>query len=234
MGNGYTFELETLIFWALCATAIEDAGRIPSTGVNLFVYGDDIIVPTEAVRNVVAVLRFMGFSLNEAKSFWEGSFRESCGGDFLNGEWVRPFYLKEIPREPHEYIAMANGLMRLGSPGGGTQSSTGGETPKPWTLRAWLRVIDALPSDIRRIRGPEELGDLVLWDRDHSRHTFRWRNSIRYYRVWRPSKWRRISWDRWNPDVVLASALYGTGDGSKGVMPRDAVLGYKKGWVPLS
>jgi hypothetical protein len=51
-----------------------------------------------------------------------------------------------------------------------------------------------------------------------------------------------VTWDHFLPDVTLASALYGVSDGRPkgrlkdpgGVTPRDAVTGYKLGWVPLS
>jgi len=48
MGNGYTFELETLIFASLCHAC--GAG---SSGVDFLVYGDDIIVPTNVAGRVL-------------------------------------------------------------------------------------------------------------------------------------------------------------------------------------
>lgn len=89
MGNGYTFPLETLIFWALSSACLENAHDICS------VYGDDIIVPVEAVPLVSRVLNAAGFSLNIAKSFWRGPFRESCGGDYYSGIDVRPIFLSD-------------------------------------------------------------------------------------------------------------------------------------------
>lgn len=44
MGNGYTFELETLIFLAVCHECALRAGVRPKVGRNLLVYGDDIII----------------------------------------------------------------------------------------------------------------------------------------------------------------------------------------------
>jgi hypothetical protein len=91
MGNGFTFELESLIFWAL-AKGVCACLKIDSTLVN--VYGDDIIIPAGANNALSAVLKALGFSVNKEKSFSKGPFRESCGADFYNGIDIRPFYFK--------------------------------------------------------------------------------------------------------------------------------------------
>ena len=227
MGNGFTFELETCLFLGICCAVMEQLGHEPLPGVNVFVFGDDIIVPTECARGVIAALRFLGFEENANKTFLDGPFRESCGGDYFDGVDVRPFYLKESPREPNEWIALANGLYRLGRP------DHNGHFYHKFPHRARLRVLDAIPSRIRSCRGPQGLGDLVIHDNE-GRGTARWRSGIRYWKVWRPARYRRVSWAHFVPDVTLASAVYGVGDGRLGVTPRDAVLGYKVGWVPLS
>lgn len=87
MGNGFTFPLETLIFWALSGSACANF--------NIGVYGDDIIVPTEKVGAVVDILTACGFSINTEKSCVAGSFRESCGADYLRGIPIRPVYVKD-------------------------------------------------------------------------------------------------------------------------------------------
>jgi hypothetical protein len=45
---------------------------------------------------------------------------------------------------------------------------------------------------------------------------------------------RVISFQRFEAQVVLACATYGTGNRRGGVIPRDGVLSYKVGWVPFS
>lgn len=85
MGNGFTFELETLIFWAI-ATSVAD-------GVYS-VYGDDIIVESAYFDVVITALESVGFQVNKAKSFGSGPFRESCGKDYWDGDEVRPCYLR--------------------------------------------------------------------------------------------------------------------------------------------
>jgi len=93
MGNAYTFELESLIFFALTAATC-DFLHVSTEDVS--VYGDDIICPVEAYDLLEKVLTYCGFTLNAKKSFKEGPFRESCGADFFNGIDIRPFYLKTL------------------------------------------------------------------------------------------------------------------------------------------
>lgn len=88
MGNGYTFALESLIFWALASSCGADSDTIR-------VYGDDIIVATHNVGLLTEVLTACGFILNKEKSFSSGPFRESCGADYYRGFDIRPFYQKE-------------------------------------------------------------------------------------------------------------------------------------------
>jgi len=238
MGNGFTFELETLLFLVACLTAVESTdvyAGIP--GVDVYVYGDDMIVPTDAAPEVISLLRFLGFTPNVKKTFTTGWFRESCGGDFFRGAAVRPHFLKELPREPQDFIRLSNGIYRL------VKRDVGRISGLSFAFRAWLRVHDAIPSSIRRCRGPESLGDLVIQDDRPDLWSTRSRRSIRYFRTYRAVAVRRLSWEHWKPDVVLASGLYGLGDGSRGrvgqrdaggVTPRNPILSYKLGWTPLS
>lgn len=155
MGNGYTFELETLIFAAISKTALELAGFPSQFGSDVYVYGDDIIVPTDGVHEVISALKFFGFQLNSEKSFWEGPFRESCGGDFFGGQPVRPYHLKELPNEPQQLVALANGIRRV-------IDSNRNTTRKGRLRGAWFSVLDLLPYGVRCCFGPKDLGDIVL------------------------------------------------------------------------
>lgn len=107
MGNAYTFELESLIFYALVSSAC-------SAGVTS-VYGDDIVIIDTDYRPVVEVLRWAGFVVNEEKSFTEGSrFFESCGKHFFDGEEVTPCYQKDVCSRPHDFVRLHNRLVRAG------------------------------------------------------------------------------------------------------------------------
>lgn len=88
MGNGYTFEIETLIFSAAVKCLTED---------NLWgVFGDDIACPTVIVEELLSLLNYIGFDANMSKSFFTSHpFRESCGEDYFSGCNVRPLYLKD-------------------------------------------------------------------------------------------------------------------------------------------
>lgn len=122
MGNAYTFELESLIFYSL-ALAVCDSldlvgmpvfsgGRLEK-GFPVTVYGDDIIIPVGAYMKLVEVLTWCGFSVNMEKSYCYGPFRESCGADWFLGFDVRPWYLKKEISERSLFIAH-NFFMRKG------------------------------------------------------------------------------------------------------------------------
>lgn len=89
MGNGFTFELETLIFLAICRTIVP-----PERWGDVAVYGDDMIVPSSYYREVCEALTDCGFIVNQKKSYGSGLFFESCGADYFCGKPVRPFYAR--------------------------------------------------------------------------------------------------------------------------------------------
>ena len=104
MGNGFTFELETLIFWALTKACAEEAG----SSEPLNVYGDDIICDSRLFTRVSEVFSFVGFKVNGEKSFHTGPFRESCGEDFFRNLNVRPYFIKEVPKTDMDWLVIAN------------------------------------------------------------------------------------------------------------------------------
>ncbi len=237
MGNGYTFELETVLFAAICMTCM---GTSADPGENLFVYGDDIILPTEFSEDVLASLRFFGFTPNLKKTFVAGSFRESCGGDFFDGLGVRPYSLEEDPDEPQKIIAFANGIRRS------VFDNCYAEIRWPLLRRAWFKCVDLLPHQIRLCRGPSSFGDLVIHDDEHT-WQYRRRGQLNFLRVYRPAAFRTVAFSGFDGAVQLASAIYGIsltnfkggnsykvhpGGDPRGLVPRDGVTGYKVGWSP--
>jgi len=109
MGNGFTFELETLIFWALASSSIEanePYGNVMDRTCK--VYGDDIVVPSRHYDFVVETLNFCGFTVNSRKSFRSGGFRESCGGHYFLGRDVTPFYIEDATDNAMDLIHIAN------------------------------------------------------------------------------------------------------------------------------
>lgn len=110
MGNGFTFPLQSVIFWALARAS---ATYLKIDKPIVAVYGDDIVVDTAVVPLLKSVLTCAGLIVNDDKSFWSGPFRESCGADFLAGSDVRPVYVKEI-LTPAVLFTLHNGLVRKG------------------------------------------------------------------------------------------------------------------------
>ena len=90
MGNGFTFPVETLIFYCL-TKAIGNLTRIKGV---YSVYGDDCIYPTRLHDYVCRVFPLLGLTINEEKSYADSFFRESCGGDYYQGCDVRPYIFK--------------------------------------------------------------------------------------------------------------------------------------------
>lgn len=116
MGNGFTFELESLVFWA-CVHACAPDGAI-HMGSNASVYGDDLICPRGNADRLVAILHFLGFEVNTEKSFTEGSFFESCGQHYFLSEEVTPAYQKEIIDSLSENFRTSNRLLRAANRAG--------------------------------------------------------------------------------------------------------------------
>lgn len=111
MGNGYTFELESLIFLAL-TLAVFPAAKINQ---QVAVYGDDIIAPLNGHRSLIRLLDFCGFKTNEEKSFTSGPFRESCGKHYFSGVDVTPLYIRKDVSCPDELFALCNNVRRAAS-----------------------------------------------------------------------------------------------------------------------
>lgn len=95
MGNGFTFELESLLFYSIAKSCVE---LLDLEG-EVCVFGDDIICNTRAYGLLSAVLNELGFLVNHEKSFSQGPFRESCGADWFEGKSIRPFYAKKAMSE---------------------------------------------------------------------------------------------------------------------------------------
>lgn len=111
MGNGYTFELESIIFTSLVYAVYTYLG----IDKRYYVYGDDIIVHKSAYPLLLEVLTFAGFSINESKTHSRGYFRESCGCDAFHGTDVTPFYFKKGD-DVVQVITFANWLQTTALP----------------------------------------------------------------------------------------------------------------------
>jgi hypothetical protein len=88
MGNATTFPVQSLVFWAICVASLQRLGFHQAGAA--FVFGDDIIIPSECCEAVINDLESFGLLCNRSKSFYKGAFRESCGVDAFNGIDVTP------------------------------------------------------------------------------------------------------------------------------------------------
>lgn len=112
MGSGHTFPLQTLLFYALLKSIADDLGITT----KVWVYGDDLIYHRRMHKAVCWVFERFGLTLNKEKTFADGLFRESCGGDYYHGVDVRPYMPEGGGTLPHyEYVSfcykLLNGLL---------------------------------------------------------------------------------------------------------------------------
>jgi len=112
MGNGFTFPLESLIFYSAAVSVAEYLGLVSQVKwINA--YGDDVIVPSAAFELYSKFCDFLGFRVNQTKSFASGPFRESCGSHYFLGVDVKPLFLKKRITTPFEVYKLANGVRLL-------------------------------------------------------------------------------------------------------------------------
>lgn len=106
MGSALCFPIESMVFFTLCALSRYRKRKALSTRLTsgwetslldgVYIYGDDIIVPTDEVQDVIVTLESFGLKVNSHKTFMNGKFRESCGMDAYDGIDVTPVYLRRM------------------------------------------------------------------------------------------------------------------------------------------
>ncbi len=153
MGNGYTFELESLIFWAILTSVYSLLGL---KDVRFCVYGDDLIVHRSAVRAFFMALSYFGFIPNPRKSYTDGPFRESCGKHYFNGADVTPFYVRSPIRRLNDVFLFHNNVLRWSRRGDINLLDSGLSGQTEDLLRS---VRDTVPANWRRPRIPDGFGD---------------------------------------------------------------------------
>lgn len=116
MGNGFTFELETLLFWCVCQQVA--SWNVNETDSRILVYGDDIVVPTDQAGEVLRRLWQAGFKPNLNKTFVDGPYRESCGKHYFQGCDITPFYVRRPVRSLDRLFLVHNNVYRWCERGG--------------------------------------------------------------------------------------------------------------------
>lgn len=98
MGSGVCFPIMGLVHWALITATIATSSMEDSLALSkeVYVYGDDIIVPSRVANLVMTTLPRFGMKMNKEKSFVNSYFRESCGCHAYKGIDVTPTFFKKI------------------------------------------------------------------------------------------------------------------------------------------
>lgn len=97
MGSALCFPVMSLLYWALCRSIIHLSGADNGHKKEVYVYGDDIVVPSQTVEAILTYLPRFGMKINSNKSFYRSHFRESCGVHAYQGIDITPVYVKHIP-----------------------------------------------------------------------------------------------------------------------------------------
>jgi hypothetical protein len=122
MGNVCTFSTEASIFLIACIISYElHSGKILKSKKAVIkfckkyvgVYGDDCVLPSDLHEMFVQVCEWLGFLVNQDKSFYTGNFRESCGAEWFAGKDVTGTYwprgLSKVPLA--ELVSMQHKLV---------------------------------------------------------------------------------------------------------------------------
>lgn len=128
MGSALCFPVEAVVFFiAIVSARIVErklrptASHVYNYSRDVYVYGDDLIVPADEAPTIVDGLESLGLKVNARKSFWTGKFRESCGKDYYDGQDVTPVYVRrEVPGDRADvaglvsWVATANQFYWIG------------------------------------------------------------------------------------------------------------------------
>jgi hypothetical protein len=137
MGNGFTFELESLLFYVITRVVCWRSGIKG----RISVYGDDIVAPAAVVPRLRSMFHFLGFKMNLKKTHFRGTFRESCGRHYDRGVDVSPFYIRrEIATLP-DLILHLNHLLEWDGRGWGFFISEE-------LYQIWLKYIRFVPRSL--------------------------------------------------------------------------------------
>jgi hypothetical protein len=96
MGSGFTFPILAFVIHLSVCTRISLEHGLPFLKVarDVYVYGDDLIVPTGWATSAYRGLELSGLLVNRDKSYVHSHFRESCGADYFYGVSVAPVRLR--------------------------------------------------------------------------------------------------------------------------------------------
>lgn len=149
MGNGFTFELESTLFFSICLACGCEMSET-------YVYGDDIIVPQRCVDDVCRMLGYFGLEVNWRKSFTSGAFFESCGVYSYYGVDISPFKIKDLLYATKDSVVLLNKLRMF------AHLYNRFDGCAKWVLPTWQMCLRWLPLKVRtKLKGP--FGSLCIW-----------------------------------------------------------------------
>ncbi len=149
-GSACTFPVQTIVYSMLCVAAVllTEQKRVNTRSIEdacrkVRVFGDDLIIPSDALVKLTEILSFVQLRVNPTKTFHQGRFRESCGLDVFDGVDVTPARIKRLSVDPsHEelqsLIEASNNLHKRGM----------------WNVSEWIRAtfLGGVELPIRRLR----------------------------------------------------------------------------------
>lgn len=108
-GNAATFALESAIFYSIVRAAYDEyALWTGKRATEVVVYGDDMIVDSDAYEFVLRYLTMFGFVVNKTKTYVSGYYRESCGVEYFKGRALDTLY---FPRRTLRQVESAKRLL---------------------------------------------------------------------------------------------------------------------------
>jgi hypothetical protein len=130
MGSAITFPVQSLVYAVIALTSVlwqqtkncnskDFYHLLKKSAGNVQVFGDDIILPKNAVPTLHSILHNHQMVMNSDKSHYDGHFRESCGMDAWKGYEVTPLYLSKLtcsgtPTDVVSWSEVSNNAHRMG------------------------------------------------------------------------------------------------------------------------
>lgn len=102
MGSALCFPVMAMVVYtSIVNTLIQkrnmsSARALAYARAHVAVYGDDIVVPSALLHDVIEGLEGVNLRVNRHKTFGTGKFRESCGTDAYDGYDVTPTYIRHL------------------------------------------------------------------------------------------------------------------------------------------
>ena len=106
MGSGLCFPVMSIVHYALIRAMINLSMQPADSLQQIYIYGDDIIIPSPCIQVIYDWLPRFGMKVNCDKSFHNSFFRESCGIHAVNGLDITPVYFKYTPESIAKTVSL--------------------------------------------------------------------------------------------------------------------------------